>query len=322
MFSGNTSQVLANKVCEHLGIPKGKADIGHFNDGEVSVVIQECVRDKNIFIIQSTSTPSAASIMELLLMCTGMNRASCKTITAVIPYFGYGRSDGALNIHEHQSFGAADISAMLETAGVNRIISINLHSGQIQGFFAPRLTVDDIDANPVAALFFKDKIEMRKPTIIVPQPSAIQMGKEFQELFYTVGYKDTHLAMVIERPGSSEEEYELIGNVKDRDCVIVNDILDTGNIISNTSKVLKANGCNHIFAYSPHGVFSHNAVERINECDVDKVVVTDTIDLPKELGPKITKLSIAPLLAEVIYCVATKRSISERLCKIFNEKEE
>lgn len=254
-------------------------------------------------------------------MVSGMKRASCKTITAVIPYFGYGRSDGALNIHEHQSFGAADISAMLETAGVNRIISVNLHSGQIQGFFAPRLTVDDIDANPVAALFFKDKIEMKNPTIIVPQPSAIQMGKEFQELLYVIGYKDTHLAMVIEKPGSNEE-YELIGNVKNRDCLIVNDILDTGSIISNTSKVLKANGCNNIFGYSPHGVFSHNAMERINNSDVDKVIVTDTIDLPQELCPKILKLSIAPLLAEVIYCVSTKRSISERLGKIFDEKDD
>lgn len=319
VFSGNSSKILSQKVCNCLGIKEGESvvfiylyQVEQFNDGETNVRIKETVRDKNIFIIQSTSTPSTKSIMELLLMITATKRANAKTITAVIPYFGYGRSDGALNIHTYQSFGAADISAMLETCGADRIISINLHSGQIQGFFSPRLKVDDINANHIASEFIREKIEMVNPTIIASQPSSVGMAKEFQNSFNSGEKQETRFAMVIETP-NDPNVHELIGEVNGRDALIVNDIIDTGTIISETAEVLKRNGCNHIYAYSPHAVLSKDCIEKIGKSKIDKVVITDTIDVKKELSDKFIQFSIAPLLAEVIYCIATKRSVSKAL---------
>lgn len=319
LFSGTSNRKLALDIASYLDISVGAASISQFNDGEWNIRIKESIRGKDIYIVQSLCNPVNDSLMELLLLIATFKRGSAKTITAVIPYYGYARQDRKLC--SRVPISAADVAIMLETVGVNRVIAVDLHSGQIQGFFSPRVPVDNLLSGLVGATYFANK-DLIKPMVISPDAGGIGNCIRFRDILIQKGHSTAELAMAVgRRPEDANgrltdsediEEIHLVGEVRGSDCIIVDDIADTGRSVCTVVDELIKNGARRVFVFAVHGLFSERAVERISSTPISEFVVTDTVPLRTEVAalPNITQLPIAPLLAETIKSVNENKSVS------------
>jgi len=295
LFTGNANPVLANAVAKELNLPIGKAFVGRFSDGEIQVEIQENVRGKNVVIIQSTCAPTNDNVMELMIMIDALKRASASRITAVIPYFGYARQDRRPR-SARVAISARIVANMLQSvAGIERVLTMDLHADQIQGFFD--IPVDNIYASPV---LLADLQEQKSKDLIIVSPDiggvvrARAMAKQL----------GCDLAIIDKRrpKANVSEVMHLIGEVEGRHCVIMDDIIDTGGTLCKAAEALKERGAKGVTAYCTHAVLSGGAVARIAASQLDELVVTDTIPLTDEAHQvkKIRQLSVAPILAETL----------------------
>ncbi|WP_186136454.1 ribose-phosphate pyrophosphokinase [Burkholderia gladioli] len=292
VFTGNANPALAQKVVDNLGIPLGKAMVSRFSDGEIQVEIQENVRGKDCFVLQSTCAPTNDNLMELMIMVDALKRASAGRITAAIPYFGYARQDRRPR-SARVAISAKIVANMLEIAGVERIITMDLHADQIQGFFD--IPVDNIYATPI---LLGDLRKQNHPDLLVVSPDvggvvrARALAKQL----------NCDLAIIDKRrpKANAAEVMNIIGEVEGRTCVIMDDMVDTAGTLCKAAQVLKQRGAKRVFAYATHPVLSGGAAARIDASELDELVVTDTIPLSAEsLGcAKIRALSSADLLAE------------------------
>lgn len=305
LFSGNANPALAQKIADQLRLSLGECIVSRFSDGESRIEILENVRGQDIFIIQSTSTPANDHLMELLLMVDALRRASALRITAVIPYFGYARQDKRIR-SARVPITAKLVADLLEKVRVDRIITVDLHAEQIQGFFA--MPVNNIYGSK---LLIEDilKKQYKNPVIVSPDVGGVVRARFFAKRLH-----HAELAIIDKRrPETNKAEVlNLIGEVKDRICIIVDDMIDTGGTLCLAAKALKENGAQKIIAYCTHPVLSGNVIDLLEASPIDELVVTDTIPLSKraEACSRIRQLSIAPMLAEVIRRVGGEGSIS------------
>ncbi|MDK3023964.1 ribose-phosphate pyrophosphokinase [Cupriavidus taiwanensis] len=303
VFTGNANPKLAEAVVQHLGIPLGKAQVGRFSDGEVQVEIQENVRGKHVIVLQSTCAPTNDNLMELMVMVDALKRASARSITAAMPYFGYARQDRRPR-SARVAISAKVVANMLEVAGVERVLTMDLHADQIQGFFD--IPVDNIYASPV---LLGDLREKNYGDLLVVSPDvggvvrARALAKEL----------NCDLAIIDKRRPKANvaEVMNIIGEVDGRNCVIMDDMIDTGGTLCKAAQVLKERGALKVFAYCTHPVLSGGAAARIADSALDEVVVCDTIPLSEEAArcTKIRQLSTAPLLAETFTRIVKGDSI-------------
>lgn len=310
-FAGNSNRELAVKVADHLGIPIGSATIGSFNDGETRIKINENVRNRDVVILQSNCPTASHSvnenIMELYLMIRTMKRASANSITVVIPYYGYARQDRKAD--SRVPISAADIALLLETAGATRVVSVDLHCGQIQGFFH-HIPVDNLYASSALAPYFSSK-ELQNPVVVSPDAGGVERAKRFQELLSQYG-TSSDLAMIVKQraaPGVVGT-MDLIGDVKGCDVIIVDDLCDTGGTLIKAAQLLKEREALHVYIAITHPVFSGTALVKIGASPIDEMVITDTIPVIGQLPANIKTISIAPLLAEAIARIQSGESVS------------
>jgi ribose-phosphate pyrophosphokinase len=305
LFSGNSNSELAVSTAEYLGLPLGPCTVERFADGEVSIKVLESVREKDVYIVQPvcrTETRSVNdSLMELLLLISTMRRASASQIIAVIPYFGYARQDRKMA--SRVPISAADVATMISAMGVNRVICVDLHCGQIQGFFPPTVPVDNLSAGLVGAHYFAEMPDLTNPVVVSPDAGGVARAKEFRGVLEKQGHSPG-LAMIIkQRSGASQiEKMDLVGSVEGADCIIVDDMVDTAGTLCEAAGQLKKHGARRIFAFITHGLLNGPAADRISKSVIDELVVTNTVPLPAScIGvAQVKQLSIAPLLAETM----------------------
>jgi len=312
LFSGNGNMGLSLEIAKILGINLGKATVGQFADGEVNVQIHENVRGKDVYIIQPTCPPVNNNLMELLLMVSTLNRASARRITVVIPYYGYARQDRKMQARVPIS--AADVARLLEAMGVDRVIAVDLHCGQIQGFFGPRVPVDNLDGGIVGLDHFGSK-DLHNPVIVSPDAGGVYRAKKFKEgLTHRYEMKDIGLAMIIKQRAraGTVDKMDLVGDVADCDCIIVDDMIDTAGTICKAAAVLKEKGARRVFAFASHGLLSGPGIQRIAKSKMEECVILNTIPSSpqREANEKLVVLSVAPLLAQTIFNIHAKKSIS------------
>jgi ribose-phosphate pyrophosphokinase len=312
LFSGNGNMTLSLEIAKLLGVNLGRATVSSFADGEINVMIHENVRGKDVYIIQPTCTPVNNNLMELLLMVSCLNRASARRVTVVIPYYGYARQDRKMAARVPIS--AADVARLLESMGVDRVIAVDLHCGQIQGFFGPRVPVDNLEGGIVGVDHFGGK-DLHNPVIVSPDAGGVYRAKKFKELLaYKYGWEDIGIAMIIKQRAraGSVDQMDLVGDVKDCDCIIVDDMIDTAGTLCKAADVLKAQGARRVFAFASHGLLSGPGNERIANSNLEECVILNTIpSTPQRVAnEKLVELSVAPLLAQTIFNIHAKRSIS------------
>lgn len=305
VFSGNAHPQFAQKVVSHLHIPLGAASVRHFSDGEISVEITENVRGKDVFIVQPTCAPTNDNLMEILVMADALRRASAGRITAVIPYFGYARQDRRPR-SARVPITAKVVADMLTTVGIDRVVMIDLHADQIQGFFD--IPVDNIYGTPA---LLADLRQQQHDNLMVVSPD---VGGVVRARAVAKQMGDIDLAIIDKRRQKANESQvmHLIGDVKDRDCVIVDDMVDTAGTLCKAADALKQFGARRVVAYATHPVLSGKAIENLRNSVIDELVVTDTIPLSEEaltLG-KIRQVSVASMVAETIRRINNEESIS------------
>ena len=285
--------------------------VSKFADGECNVMVNENIRGKDIYIVQPTSPPVNETLMELLLMISTMRRASARKITAVIPYYGYARQDRKMQARVPIS--AADVARLLEAMGVDRVIAVDLHCGQIQGFFGPRVPVDNLDGGTVGVSYFGD-MDLVNPVVVSPDAGGVYRAKQFREAMSKKHEVDCGLAMIVKQRVKAGEidKMDLVGSVQGCDAIIVDDMVDTAGTLCAAAKMLKDSGARRVFAFASHGVFSGPAPERVASSVLTELVVLDTVPLRHEMAAtgKVTQLSVGPLLAQAIYNIHNKKSIS------------
>jgi len=305
LFTGNANLALAQEIARHLMTPLGRAHVGRFSDGEVNVELMEGVRGKDVFIIQSTCPPANDTVMELLVMCDACRRASAKSITAVVPYFGYSRQDRRPRA-TRSAITAKLVANMISTAGVNRLLTVDLHADQIQGFFD--IPVDNVYASPV---LLGDAWRQKYQDMVVVSPD---VGGVVRARALAKRLDDADLAIIDKRrPRPNESKVmNIIGEVSGKTCVLVDDLVDTAGTLCQAAAALKDEGAKKVVAYITHAVLSGNAVERIVGSVLDEIVVTDTIPLSDAAKKcrKIRQLSVAGLLAETIRRILDEESVS------------
>jgi ribose-phosphate pyrophosphokinase len=304
IFSGNSNPDLALKICESLGVQLGAARVRRFSDGEVLVEIGENVRGRDVYVVQSTCAPTNDNLMELLVITDALKRASAATITAVIPYYGYARQDR--KAAPRTPITAKLVADLITTAGVDRVVTIDLHAGQIQGFF--NIPVDNLYAAPVIFNYLKDRFSGEQVVMVSPDAGGTERARAFaKRLEYSLAVIDKR------RTGPNVAEVmHLIGDVRDKIAIILDDMIDTAGTLTQAAKALKANGAKAIYACATHGVLSGPAIERINASEIEEVVLTDTIPggAHTAVTSKIRVLSVADLLAEAIRRIHEDESVS------------
>src|SRR5215470_5575211 len=304
VFAGNANRKLAHAVVQNLNIPLGRAQVSRFSDGEIQVEIQENVRGKDVFVLQSTCAPTNDNLMELMIMVDALKRASAGRITAAIPYFGYARQDRRPR-SARVAISAKVVANMLEIAGVERIITMDLHADQIQGFFD--IPVDNIYATPVLLGDLR-KQNYGNLLVVSPDVGGVVRARALAKQL------NCDLAIIDKRRPKANvaEVMNIIGEVEGRACVIMDDIVDTANTLCRAADALKEQGATRVLAYCTHAVLSGNAAQRIAESSLDEVVVTDTIPLRADAQAckKIRTLSVAGLLAETILRISNEDSVS------------
>ena len=305
LFSGNANFPLAQKVAEHLQIEVGKSNVSRFSDGEIMVEILENVRGRDVFVMQPTSAPTNDNLMELIIMGDALRRASAQSITAVIPYFGYARQDRRIR-SRRVPITAKVIADIIASVGFSRVITVDLHADQIQGFFY--IPVDNIYGTPIMFDDIKKK-NLKDMIIVSPDVGGVVRARAIAKRL-----NDSDLAIIDKRrPRRNRiEVMNIIGDVSDRNCVIMDDIVDTAGTLCQAALALKKKGAASVTAYCTHPVLSDNAIKSIEESLLDEVVVTDTITLSAEAQncKKIRQLTLSHLIAETINRVSNKGSVS------------
>ncbi len=303
IFGGNSNPQLTADICEYLGLPQGRADVFKFSNDNTFVRIGESVRDHDVFVVQSFASPINDSIMELLIMIDTLKRASAGRITAVIPYFGYGRTDK--KDQPRVPITARLVAKLIGTAGADRVLSIDLHAGQIQGFFD--IPVDEMTAMPLLCRYFQG-LRLARPVVVSPDLGNTKRARNFAE------FLDAPLAIIEKRRVGNVDRSEilnLIGSVEDAEVVIIDDEIDTAGSISQASQVCFDNGASDVYAACTHAVLSGPALERLEASPIREVVVTNTIAHPPgNVLTKQTVISTAPLLAETIERIHAGASVS------------
>ncbi len=304
LLSGTANVALSKSIADHLGMPLCQAEVRRFSDGEIFVEIQESVRGADTFIIQSTCHPVNDSLMELLIMADSLKRSSASSITAVIPYYGYGRQDR--KVQPRVPITAKLVADLLVAAGVTRVISMDLHASQIQGFF--NIPFDHLFAKPVITQYLKQHYDLNKVIIVSPDAGGVERARAFAKRL------DVPLAIIDKRRVKANEVggMNLIGEVQGRHAIIVDDMIDTAGTLIQATKVLLDNGAEQVSAVCSHGVFSGTAYERIRDSQLKEVICTDTIPFSPALAKlaKVKSLSVAPILAEAMRRVQTRQSVS------------
>ena len=303
LLAGNANPELAKEISEHLGIPLVDAQVGHFNNGEIQVMISESVRGKDIFIIQPTCQPVNENLMELLIMTDACKRASAKSVTAVVPYYAYARQDRKTRGREPIS--AKLVANLMSAAGLNRVVTVDLHAGQIQGFFD--IPVDHLAAAPTIANYFRAQ-KLEDVVVVSPDLGGVTRARILAD------HLQAPIAIIEKRrpkPGCAEV-MNLIGDVEGKTAVIIDDIVDTAGSLCEGARALQKRGAKRIFASCSHAILSDPAVQRINDSPIEKLIITDTIPLPPEkASDKIVVLSLAEPIADVIIRIQSHRSVSQ-----------
>jgi ribose-phosphate pyrophosphokinase len=306
VFSGNANRQLANEVVKNLRLPLGKAKVDKFSDGEISIEINENVRGKDVFIIQPTCAPTNDNIMELVVMTDALRRASASRITAVVPYFGYARQDRRVR-SMRVPITAKVVADMITGAGVDRLLTVDLHADQIQGFFD--IPVDNIYATPVLVDDIERTFQGDDFIVVSPDVGGVVRARAMAK---RVG--DVDLAIIDKRrpKANVSQVMHIIGDVEGKKCLLIDDIVDTAGTLCKAADALKENGAKEVYAYITHPVLSGPAIENINASTLDELIVTDTIplsDKAKKSG-KIRPLTISGLIAESIRRISNEESIS------------
>jgi len=304
VFTGNSNPALAQKICDCLHVPLGAARVRTFSDGEIMIEITENVRGRDVYVIQSTCAPTNNNLMELLIMTDALKRASAATITAVIPYYGYARQDR--KAAPRTPITAKLVADLITTAGVDRVVTIDLHAGQIQGFF--NIPVDNLYAAPVILDYLKTRFTGEQVVMVSPDAGGTERARAFAKRL------ECTLAVIDKRRTSPNvaEVMHLIGDVRGKIAIILDDMIDTAGTLTQAAKALKENGASAIYACATHGVLSGPAIERINNSDIEEIVLTDTIPLggKEQQSSKVRMLSVADLLAEAIRRIHEDESVS------------
>ncbi len=305
IFSGSANRDFAEKVVKHLDTRLSDAEIGKFADGEIKVVINENVRGQDVYLIQSTSKPANDNLVELLICIYALKRASAKQITAVIPYFGYARQDR--KVVPRTSISAKLVSNLIAKAGADRVVTVDLHAGQIQGFFD--IPVDNLFATPIFARHVKKKIKTKNLICIAPDVGGTERARALGKLL-NVG-----LAIVDKRrPKAGQSQVmNIIGDVRGKTCIIVDDIIDSGGTIVNAAAALKKRGAKDVHVYVTHGVLSGGAENKIKKSNIKNLVITDTIDNAAKVKniKNIEVLTISNLVGEAIKRISNSTSVSD-----------
>ena len=304
LFTGNANPALAHEIATHLGVELGQAEVGRFSDGEVTVEIQQNVRARDVFVVQPTCSPTNENLMELFIMVDALKRASARRITAVIPYYGYARMDRRPR-SMRVPISAKVVANMLESVGVERVLTMDLHADQIQGFFD--IPVDNIYASPVLLSDLKSKA-YADLVVISPDVGGVVRARALAKQL------GCDLAIIDKRRPTANvsEVMHVIGEIEGRNCVIMDDMIDTAGTLVKAAEVLKERGAQSVYAYCTHPVFSGPAIERISASQIDEVVITDTIPLSAAARacPKIRQLSVAFLFAESIRRISDGESVT------------
>lgn len=305
IFTGNANPVLAQAIADHLKIPLGKAHVGRFSDGEIQVEILENVRGKDVFIVQSTCAPTNDNLMELLVIADALRRASANSITAVVPYFGYARQDRRVR-SARVPITAKVVADMLATVGITRLVTVDLHADQIQGFFY--MPVDNVYAS--SALLADLESNGKEPMIVVsPDVGGVVRARAIAKRLH-----DADLAIIDKRRQKANESQvmNIIGDVSGKSCIIVDDMVDTAGTLCNAARALKEAGAKRVLAYCTHPILSGPAVDNINQSEIDELVVTDTISLnaTAKACKKIRQISLAETLSEAIRRIHDAESLS------------
>ena len=303
LLAGNSNKPLAEAIAKELGLTVSNAEVGKFSDGEISITLPKTVRGKDVFIVQSTSQPVNDNLMELLIMIDACKRASAGRITAVIPYFGYARQDR--KARPRDPITAKLVADILTTAGANRVLTMDLHAAQIQGFF--EIPVDHLYGAPLLAKYYKNK--MNEDWVVVsPDVGSVGRARNFASRV------NATLAIVDKRrpKANAIEVMNVIGDVKDKTCLMVDDMIDTAGTIVQGAEALVKNGAKEVYACCTHGVLSGPAMERLTNSPIKEVAVLDTINMPDEVrnNPKIKVISVAKLIAKAISTVYADTSLS------------
>ena len=317
LVSGSANKPLAEEIAARLGVPLSPAKVRRFNDGEVNIQLCDSVRGANVYILQPTCPPVNDHLVELLLLVSAARRASAATVTAVVPYYGYARQDR--KDRSRVPISAADVARMMEAMGVDRVVCVDLHCAQIQGFFGPRTPVDNLFAAPIAVTYFNMK-DLVKPVVVSPDAGGVARAKMFREGLEASGQRAS-LAMIIPRTahehgvddGSAPVGQDLVGHVSGCDCIIVDDMIDTAGTLVIAANELTSLGARRVFAFATHGLFSSNAAERIEGSSLEEVVVANTIPLSPHVTRdtrKVRQLSVGKLLAQAIHSIHTGDSVS------------
>lgn len=305
IFSGNANRELTQHIVDHLNLPLGKAVVSHFSDGETLVEIQENVRGRDIFIIQSTCAPSNDNLMELIIMADALRRASAAKITAVVPYFGYARQDRRVR-SARVPITAKIVADMMASVGISRLVTVDLHADQIQGFFY--MPVDNLYSTPI---MLEDILKKNYNNIMVVSPD---VGGVIRARAIAKRLSGADLAIIDKRrPQPNEAQVmHIIGDVKDRECIIVDDIVDTAGTLAKAAEALKENGAAKVVAYSTHPVLSGNAIKNIEHSPIDELIVTDTIPLSDAAKncKRIRSISLSHMIAEAIRRISGAGSLS------------
>jgi ribose-phosphate pyrophosphokinase len=304
LLTGNANRALAEEIAQYLCVPLADAEVTRFSDGEVYVQVNENVRGADVFVIQPTCPPVNDTLMELLIMVDAMKRASARRITAVLPYYGYARQDR--KVQSRVPISARLVADLLEAAGIDRVLALDLHAGQIQGFFS--VPVDHLFAGPVVMIDYLKKKDLYEPVIVAPDAGGVERARAMAKRF------DAGLAIIDKRregPNSAVAMH-LIGDVKGRDAIVIDDIIDTAGTLAQAVTAVEREGARRILACGVHAVLSGPAIERIKKSPIEEVVVTNSIPVAdgKRIPSRITVLSVAPLLGEAIRRIHDEESVS------------
>jgi len=304
IFTGNANPALAKEICDYLGLPLGEAFVGRFNNGEVQIMIDESVRGKDVFIIQPTSYPVNDNLMELMVMADALKRASARHITAVVPYYGYARQDRKTRGRE--PITAKLVANLLEVAGADRVIALDLHALQIQGFFD--IPVDHLMCVPIIAKYFKDKLpDMEEVVVVSPDHGGVTRARKLADAL------NTPIAIIDKRRPKPNvaEVMNIVGNIEGKTCILIDDIIDTAGTITLGAQALKDRGAKEVYASCSHAVLSGQALDRIENSPIKELVYANTIDIPEEKKlDKMVPLCVGDLIAKAIYKIHNNEPVS------------
>ncbi len=302
IFSGNANPALAQEICDYVGVPLGNAKVSRFSDGEIGINIEESVRGQDVYVVQPTCYPVNENLMELLILIDGLRRASARRITAVVPYYGYARQERKSRARD--PITAKLVANLIVEAGARRVLAMDLHANAIQGFFD--IPVDHLPAAPILSQYFLNK-NISDLVVVSPDAGGVSRSRNF-------AYRLKAEIAIIDkrRPAPNVSEVmNIIGHVRDKTAILIDDIIDTGGTITQGAQALMDWGAKEVYACCTHPVLSGPAMERLNESVIKEIVTTNTIPLPKEkLSSKIKVLSVAPLLGETIIRITDDLSVS------------